>query len=111
MYQNEQFIGLTEEQVTLSRSRHGQNSTVISGKRDFFVILKEIVLEPLFILLVVSAFVYFLSGSKREGFIMIASLTFVAGISFFQENKSRKAINALKRLNAPVAKVIRNSIT
>lgn len=103
------FSGLSHEQVLKSRESNGTNATFGKTGNRFILVLKEVVTEPLFILLVGAAIVYFLTGEIREGFIMLASLCFVAGISLYQENKSRNAIEGLKKLNSPTAKVIRDS--
>ncbi len=39
---------------------------------------------------------------------MLVALSFVSGISLYQENKSRSAVDALKKLSSPQAKVIRD---
>lgn len=105
------FKGLTEGQVTESRAKNGQN---ISGKQEthtFWKVVKDVVFEPLFIILVCAALVYTILGSYQEGIVMLVALAIVSGISLFQENKSRSAMDALKKLSTPHAKVIRDSKT
>ena len=48
------------------------------------VVMKHVVLEPMFILLVIVAAIYFIVGQYQEGFIMIVALIIVSGISVFQ---------------------------
>ena len=43
----------------------------------------------MFILLMVACIIYFLLGGYEEGFIMLASIFIVAGISLYQEVRSR----------------------
>jgi Ca2+-transporting ATPase len=100
--------GLTDAQVQMLREKHGKNQTTEKNRSVFLHALKDVVTEPLFILLVFAALIYFLSGEIQEGIIMIASLFFVAGISLYQENRSRNAVETLKKLAAPQATVIRN---
>ncbi len=111
MGRDENYFGLTDEQVLESREKNGANTTLEkSGNRSLEIFL-DVVKEPLFILLLCAALIYFLAGEVREGIIMISSLSFVAGISLYQENKSKNAIDGLKKLNAPTGKVVRNGVT
>ncbi len=100
--------GLSDEQVRLSRVKHGMNTIGSNADRLFIHVLKEVVLEPMFILLLAACMLYFIAGEAREGFIMIISVLLVSGISFFQEYRSRNAVMALKKLSDSRAKLIRN---
>ncbi len=73
-------------------------------------VLKEVVLEPMFILLLAACIIYFVVGQYQEGIIMLVSIFIVAGISLFQEYRSRNAVQALKKISAGRAKVMRNGI-
>jgi len=71
-------------------------------------LLLDIVKEPMFIILFIACTIYFIVGQYQEGFIMLAAILLVTGISLFQEYRSRNAVEALKKLSAPLAKVVRN---
>lgn len=100
--------GLSAEEVAASRESHGNNSFEIKEDRVLLEVLKEVVLEPMFILLMAACIVYFIVGEYQEGTIMLVSIFIVAGISLFQEYRSKNAVQALKKLSAPNAKVFRN---
>lgn len=100
--------GLTTEQVSVSRARHGGNTLEMQEDRVFLEVLKEVVLEPMFILLLAACVIYFVVGQYKEGVIMLVSIFIVAGISLFQEYRSKNAVQALKKMSAAHAKVIRN---
>ncbi len=100
--------GLTAEQVNISRSRHGSNTLEMQEDKVFLQVLKEVVLEPMFILLLAACVIYFVVEQYKEGIIMLVSIFIVAGISLFQEYRSRNAVQALKKMSAAHAKVIRN---
>ena len=107
---SEKRNGLTDDEVNSSREKFGTNTVETENRNSFFHVLKEIVFEPLFIILVGAAIIYFALGESIEGIIMLVALAFVSGISLYQENKSRNAVDALKKLSSPRAKVIRNGV-
>ena len=100
--------GLTTAEAELSRQKHGSNTLELQEDRVLLNVLKEVVLEPMFILLLAACIIYFVVGQYQEGIIMLISIFIVAGISLFQEYRSRNAVQALKKLSAPHAKLIRN---
>ncbi len=109
MDKNQSGKGLTGEQVIINRRLHGSNSLDLGEDRLFLELIKDIVLEPMFILLLMACVIYFLVGQQREGFIMLVSIFIVAGISLFQEYRSKQAVSALKKISAAKARVIRDT--
>ncbi|WP_462252398.1 cation-translocating P-type ATPase [Ferruginibacter sp.] len=102
--------GLTPGQVTASRQQHGSNTLEMQEDRVLLQAIKEVVLEPMFILLLAACIIYFVVGQYKEGVIMLVSIFIVAGISLFQEYRSKNAVQALKKISAAKANVLRNGI-
>ncbi|MGY6520774.1 MAG: cation-translocating P-type ATPase [Mongoliitalea sp.] len=102
------YQGLREQQAVANRKTFGRNELEEKSLHPIWKILLEIVKEPLFIILLAASAIYFLLGEFTEGMIMVVAIGLISGISIFQENKSRKAVNALKRLSSPKAKVYRD---
>ncbi|OYU95313.1 MAG: haloacid dehalogenase [Bacteroidetes bacterium B1(2017)] len=102
-------VGLTDAEVLTSRSKYGSNSLANKSEYRFFNMLLELVLEPLFLILIGVCVIYFIMGQTQEAFLMLGALGIVTSISIFQEHKSRNAVDALKKLNSPKAKVFRNA--
>lgn len=100
--------GLSDNEVLASRRQYGSNVFTSSTNRTFIHVLKEIVTEPMFIMLLVACTIYFLIHQYQEGLIMLIAIFIVSGISFFQEYRSRNAVEALEKLSAPKANVLRN---
>ncbi|MBK7433556.1 MAG: HAD-IC family P-type ATPase [Chitinophagaceae bacterium] len=100
--------GLNPDQVNASRIAHGSNSISTRDDRVLWHVLLGIIREPMFIILFIACTIYFAVGQFQEGFIMLAAILIVAGISIFQEYRSRNAVAALKKLSAPRATVLRD---
>ncbi len=69
--------------------------------------LKEVVTEPIFLLLVLACGLYFAIGDLSEAWLMVASVVFVILIEIVQEFRSEKALSALRQFSQPRAVVIR----
>ena len=106
----ENNVGLTTKQVFASREKDGSNTLEMEEDRVFLNVLKEVVLEPMFIILLVACIIYFAVGQYREGIIIVVSIFIVAGISLFQECRSKNGVLALKKLSSSHATVLRNGI-
>lgn len=102
------ITGLSNEEVIASRNKNGFNSLEHQEKNHFLISLLEMVKEPMFLLLVAAASIYYISGDYGDGIFMTFAIILVATISLFQEARSRNAIDALKKLSQPKSKVIRN---
>lgn len=100
--------GLSSADVIAKRNQYGSNTIELKAERVFLSVLKEIVLEPMFLLLLAACVIYFITGQHQEGTIMLISIFLVAGISIFQEYRSRNAISALKKLSQAHVRVIRD---
>jgi len=99
--------GLTEAEVIESRARHGSNESFKDAGNPLLKLLKDILNEPMLVLLMATAIIYFIIGERGEGYFMVAAIIIVSGISFYQERRSRKALEALQALTEPLSRVIR----
>jgi Ca2+-transporting ATPase len=106
--QNQPISGLSESEVTQSRITNGENSLKHQEKNHLLHSLLEMVKEPMFLLLVAAASIYFITGDYGDGIFMTAAIVLVSAISLFQESRSHNAIEALQKLSQPKSKVIRN---
>ncbi|WP_395067112.1 cation-translocating P-type ATPase [Flavobacterium sp.] len=103
------IAGLSNKEVIFSRNKNGSNSLEHQEKNHFLMSLLEMIKEPMFLLLVAAAGIYYISGDYGDGIFMTVAIFLVAAISLFQEARSRNAIESLKKLSQPKSKVIRNS--
>lgn len=103
-----QYKGLTDAEVRERLSKTGYNELLSSKPHSFLQIMLAVISEPMFILLVSCAGIYMLLGDIHEGFMLLGFVLVVMGIELYQEQKSERALDALKDLASPRAMVIRN---
>ncbi|GAB2583800.1 HAD-IC family P-type ATPase [Spirosoma areae] len=100
--------GLTDEAVARSRAEHGRNVLTTDASTGLFVTMKEVVSEPMFLLLLVACTIYFSLGRTEEAITLIVALLLVSGISVYQSIRSNRALSTLRELTQPKAQVRRN---
>ncbi|MDM1048745.1 cation-translocating P-type ATPase [Sphingobacterium hotanense] len=100
--------GLSEAEVNTSREKYGINK-IETEHSGAWAILWEILKEPMLILLFAISIIYVLVGDYGEALFMFVAIVAVSGISFYQDNRSKKALEELEKLNEPLSTVIRNS--
>lgn len=104
------FKGLTDVEVAAARKRHGSNLISQNKVNPLLLSLWNIVREPMFLILVACSLIYFVLGQTGEGWFMLAAVIFISAISFFQEKRGRKALQALQEYTQPNTTVIRNNL-
>lgn len=102
------YKGLSLKEVEESRNKFGNNEIFVKKKETLFIKVLHIFLEPMFLLLVIAATIYFILGEITDGIIMLVFVLFISGIEFFQEQKTSKAIEQLNTLSSLNVKVIRD---
>lgn len=107
MEKKDKYFGLTEKEVMESRKKYGINEMEKKKKENFIQKLLHVFTEPMFLLLIVTASIYFILGEVGDGIIMLFFVLFISGIEFIQEQKTDKALEALNTLSSLNIKVIR----
>lgn len=101
--------GLSDAQVKNLQKQYGKNELVSQKKEHFLIKLLHVICEPMFLLLIAAATIYFILGEPRDGSIMLVFVVFIISIEAIQEWKTDNTLNKLKDLSAPQIKVIRNN--
>lgn len=104
----EKLVGLSQAEAEKRLAIEGPNALPQDKQRGFLSILVLTLQEPMFLLLIVSVALYFILGDFKEALALAGSIFIIIGISFFQNQKTEKALAALKELSEPMAKVIRD---
>ena len=92
--------------MTESKKKFGNNTLQSTEKNTILTTLRDVITEPLFVLLFFTALIYFGVGQTREALIMLCALFFVAGISLYQEQRSKSAVDSLKKLSVPKVRAV-----
>ncbi len=99
--------GLTRNQVREAREKYGQNVLNFKKESGFLYATKNLVKEPMVILLLVTSSIYFLTGNIGDGIFLALAIVLVSAISLYQDSRSREALEKLKIYTQPDCKVIR----
>ena len=103
------FQGLSDKEVLRARAAHGGNALARTEHGGCWDALKHAVMEPMFLLLVAAAAIYFLVGEQHEAWFMAGAIVLVSTISLYQDQRSRRALEALEEFSAAKARAIRNN--
>src|SRR5690606_11885479 len=103
-----QLKGLNESQVLESKKLNGNNQISGINKSTWLTLLLNILKEPMSILLFAISIIYLIVGDYAEFTFMFVAIISVSAISFYQDNRSKKALEELEKLNEPLSTVIRN---
>ncbi|MEO7316371.1 MAG: cation-transporting P-type ATPase, partial [Ginsengibacter sp.] len=99
------FTGLSSNGVKASREKHGSNKIQPKKIGPFWYSLRDAVLEPMFVLLVAAAVIYFILGEFSDAWFMMGAIVLVSGISIYQDYRSNNALSALKEFSQSHASV------
>ncbi len=100
--------GLTSEQARKLQEKFGRNELTPQKKQSFLRKVLHTISEPMFLLLLIAATIYFFLGEPRDGAIMLIFVVGIISIDIVQEWKTDQTLNALKDLSAPHVQVIRD---
>ncbi|MCI3936294.1 cation-translocating P-type ATPase [Chryseobacterium aahli] len=100
--------GLADNEVIQAREMYGKNQLNYKKESTFTDTLIRIAKDPMLILLLVAAFIYFISGNVGDGVFLTVAIIFQMSISLYQDSRSKNALEKLKDLSQPNCKVIRN---
>lgn len=101
--------GLSDQEVVAARNQFGNNQLTFKKSNSFLDALKSIIKEPMVILLLIAAAIYFITGNSGDGLFLTAAILLVATISLYQDARSKQALEKLEDFTQPFCKVVRNN--
>ena len=105
--QDDTLTGLSKEEAALRLQKHGPNAFDTEPPRTWARRLLDMAREPMFMLLVAAALLYIVLGDLVEGLTLSLFVLAVLGMTFWQEGRAESALQALRGLTQPQARVLR----
>ena len=105
---NDVPTGLSEAEITLRLKQQGYNELPSSKGRSILATAWDVVREPMFLLLLACGTIYLVLGDVQEALMLLGFVFVVLGITLYQEQKTERALEALRDLSSPRALVIRD---
>ncbi len=102
------LVGLSEQEAAWRLKEEGYNELPFQKKKNFIFILFEVLREPMLLLLVSCGLIYLFLGEAQDALMLLTFVIVVVGITFYQERKTERALEALRDLSSPRALVIRD---
>jgi Ca2+-transporting ATPase len=100
--------GLSDAEAAERLAREGYNELPSAARRNILAIAFGVVREPMFVLLVACGAIYFFLGQLAEGLMLLGFVFVIMAITFYQERKTERALEALRNMSSPRALVIRD---
>ncbi len=102
--------GLSSAKAAQKLKDVGLNELPSAKSKTIWGIAWEVMKEPMFLLLISCGTLYLILGDYREGIILISTISVIIGITFYQYQKTERALDVLKNLSSPRALVIRDGV-
>ncbi|HNV59300.1 MAG TPA: HAD-IC family P-type ATPase, partial [Rhodoferax sp.] len=99
--------GLTDAGARQRLAADGPNELPVSRQRGIARLLIDVVSEPMFLLLVACGAIYMVLGDRHEAFMLLGFVFVVMGITFVQQRRTERSLDALRDLSSPRAQVVR----
>ena len=100
--------GLSDAEARQRLAKDGPNELPVSKPRSVLRLAREVASEPMFLLLVACGAIYMLLGDRQEALMLLGFVFVVMGISFVQQRRSERSLEALRDLSSPRALAVRD---
>jgi len=107
---SEPLKGLTSSYAKELQKKVGINEISQEKKEGMLGKVLHTISEPMFLLLIIAAVIYFILGEPKDAAIMLVFVIVIISIEVIQEWKTDKTLRALKDLSAPTIRVIRDEL-
>jgi Ca2+-transporting ATPase len=103
--------GLTAGEAAARLLRYGRNELVEHGRKPAWRLLVEQFTNAMIIVLMIAAVITALLGDYKDTVVILAIVVLNGIVGFVQEYRAEQALDALKRMSSPTARVVRDGET
>ncbi|WP_426148612.1 cation-translocating P-type ATPase [Polaromonas sp. DSR2-3-2] len=100
--------GLSAAEAARRLAADGANLLPGSAPKSGLAIVRKVVMEPMFLMLLAAGGIYLALGDPAEALFLLGFVFVVIGITLAQERKTQRALESLRELSAPRALVMRD---
>jgi Ca2+-transporting ATPase len=102
--------GLSGADAAARLARDGPNELPSQRTRGLLAVVREVVREPMFRLLVAAGLLYLAMGELGDALLLLSFVFVVIAITVAQERRTERALDALRDLSSPRALVVRDGV-
>lgn len=85
---------------------NGRNKLDFKKQHPIIDALKRIFSDPMIVLLLIAATIFFVNKQYEDGFFLIVAIVLIMTISLYQFSKSKNALEKLKEFSEPLSKIL-----
>ena len=100
--------GLTEEEAKTRLEKYGKNELEEAKKRPLILRFFDQINDFMIYVLIAASILSFVTDEPSEGILILMIVLLNALLGLFQEAKAEKALESIKAMSSPQAKVLRN---
>lgn len=101
--------GLDTNEVIYRLKKYGLNQLAVKKSTPLFLKVLQEFTDPMILLLIFATFIAFFNNNTTDGLLILSVILLNGFISFFQKYRAERAIEALKKMVSPQARVMRNN--
>lgn len=110
MNRKSRAMGLTSGEARRRLEADGPNELSLEKTRGLFKICADVATEPMFMLLLVAGGIYLLMGDMHDALVLLVFVTIIIVVTIAQEQRTERALEALRDLSSPRALVVRDGV-
>jgi len=102
--------GLSTTEARARLATEGANELPTANRHGAWLLLREVLSEPMFLLLVGCGAIYLMLGDRNEALMLLGFVFVVIAITFVQQRRTERSLDALRDLSSPQALALRDGV-
>jgi Ca2+-transporting ATPase len=102
--------GLSTTEARARLATEGANELPTANRYGAWLLLREVLSEPMFLLLVGCGAIYLMLGDRNEALMLLGFVFVVIAITFVQQRRTERSLDALRDLSSPQALALRDGV-